>query len=89
MHYILRWEVPQAARKAAIDRFLTTGGAPPEGVTMVTRWHTADGDYGFAIVESEDGQALAKFAQEWNDLLPIDIRPALDDESLGAVLSSG
>jgi len=28
--------------------FLETGGAPPAGVKMLGRWHTADGAYGFA-----------------------------------------
>jgi hypothetical protein len=88
MLFIVRWEVPQAGRKAAIKRFLETGGAPPEGVKMLGRWHTADGEYGFAVAESDDVQAVAKWSLAWNDLLPMDVRPALTDEGLGAVLMS-
>jgi hypothetical protein len=88
MLFMVRWEVPQETRKTAIKRFLETGGAPPVGVTMIGRWHTADGAYGFAIAESDDVQAVSKWALAWNDLLPMDVRPALNDEGMGAVLMS-
>jgi hypothetical protein len=86
MLFMVRWEITQSVRKAAIDRFMKTGGAPPEGVKMVGRWHTADGDSGIAIAESADIQAIAKWALAWNDLLKMDVRPALDDQGLGAAL---
>ena len=50
---------------------------------MLGRWHTADGDYGFAIAESNDAQAVAKWSLAWNDLLSMDVRPALNDEDPG------
>lgn len=87
MLFIIRWDIPQIARKAAIERFLATGGAPPPGVTMLSRWHSADGAFGFAIADSTDAQALGKWALAWNDLLPMDVRPALNDEGMAAVLS--
>ena len=88
MLFIVRWEISQAVRKAAIDRFLKTGGAPPAEVKMLGRWHTADGAYGFAIAETDNVQAIGKWATAWNDLLPMDVRPALDDQGMGAVLTS-
>jgi hypothetical protein len=88
MLFIVHWTIPRENRQAAIQRFLDTGGAPPEGVTMLGRWHTADGEYGCAIAESDDPQALAKWSLAWNDLLPMDVRPALDDAGIGAVLTS-
>jgi hypothetical protein len=89
MLFIVRWEISQAVRKAAIERFLKTGGAPPAGVKMLGRWHTADGAHGVAIAESDDIQAMGKWSLAWNDLLPMDVRPALDDQGMGAVLTSG
>jgi len=88
MLFIVRWSIPQVARKVAIQRFIDTGGAPPEGVKMLSRWHSADGEFGFAIAESNDAQALSRWALAWNDLLPMDVRPAVNDEGLGAVLTS-
>ena len=55
---------------------------------MVSRYHSADGEYGFAIAEASDAVALGKWTMVWNDLLIIDTRPVLDDEGLGAVLQA-
>lgn len=88
MLFLVRWEINQTVRKAAIERFLKTGGAPPAGVKMLGRWHTVDGEYGVAIAESDDPQAMAKWSLAWNDLLPMDVRPALNDEGMGAVLTA-
>ena len=88
MLFIVRWEIHHSVRKAAIERFMRTGGAPPEGVKMVGRWHTAVGDSGIAIAESTDIQAVTKWALAWNDLLKMDVRPAIDDQGLGAALTA-
>jgi hypothetical protein len=88
MLFIVRWTIPQVSRKAAIQRFLETGGAPPAGVKMLARYHSTDGEFGFAIAESDDAQALARWTNAWNDLLPMDTRPAVNDEGLAAVLQS-
>ncbi len=48
MKFISSWSVPQGTFNAAVARFLETGGAPPEGVKMLGRWHGMDGK-GFAI----------------------------------------
>jgi len=89
MIFMVRYEIDQAHRKAAIERFLATGGLPPEGATLLHRWHSADGAYGVAIIETDDVQTVAKLSVDWNDLISIDARPALDDEGMGAVLTAG
>jgi hypothetical protein len=86
MLFMVRWEIDHSVRKAAIERFMKTGGAPPEGVKMIGRWHTSDGASGIAIAESTDIQAMTKWSLAWNDLLKMDVRPALDDQGLGTAL---
>ena len=86
MLFVLRWTIPHTSREDAIERFMETGGAPPDGVRMLCRYHSADGEYGFAIAEASDAVALGKWTIAWNDLLIMDTRPALDDEGLGAML---
>jgi hypothetical protein len=88
MMFITRWTVPHTSRKAAVQRFLETGGAPPAGVKMVARYHSSDGEFGFAISESDDAQALARWAMAWNDLLVLDTRPLVNDQGLAAVLQA-
>jgi hypothetical protein len=88
MLFITRFTVPHTSRKAAIQRFLETGGAPPAGIKMLARYHSSDGEFGFAISESDDVQALTRWANAWNDLLVLDTRPLVDDAGLAAVLQS-
>ena len=88
MLFITRFTVPHTSRKAAIQRFLETGGAPPAGIKMLARYHSSDGEFGFAISESDDVQALTRWANAWNDLLVLDTRPLVDDGGLAAVLQS-
>jgi hypothetical protein len=88
MLFVVRWTIPHTSREEAIGRFLRTGGAPPDGVKMLSRYHSADGEYGFAIAEASDAVALGKWTIAWNDLLIMDSRPVLDDEGLGLVLQS-
>src|SRR5258705_1209625 len=78
MKFISAWSVPQGTFNAAVARFLETGGAPPEGVKMLGRWHGMDGQ-GFAISESTDPKAMYRWTAQWADLLPLTVTPCLED----------
>jgi len=71
--------------RAAIDRFLATGGMPPAPAKLVGRWHGADAT-GVAIVESPDPKAVYEFCSTWFDQLQIRATPCLDDADTGAIL---
>ena len=88
MLFVVRWTIPHTSRQAAIDRFKETGGAPPAGVKMLARYHSSDGEFGFAVAETDDTRALGRWMNAWNDLLLVDARPAGTDEDLAAVLQS-
>ena len=59
MKYIVSWTLPQGTFNAAVARFLETGGAPPQGVKLLGRWHGMSGA-GFAITESDDAKAMLR-----------------------------
>ena len=61
---------------------------PPEGATLVSRYHNIDGTGGFAIVESLDSGALADYALDRNGLIEINITPLMDDETISKVLGA-
>ena len=71
-----------------IKQFMATGGMPPEGATLVSRYHNVDGTGGFAIVESSDAGALADYALDWNGMIEINITPLMDDETISKVLGA-
>jgi hypothetical protein len=74
------------ARDKTIEQFMKTGGMPPEGVELVSRYHNLDGKGEFAIIESTDPAALADYALDWNGLIKIEITAIMDDDTIGGVL---
>lgn len=73
-------------RDAVHQRFRQTGGVPPEEVTMVGRWHSADGNCGFLVAETDDATALSRWLQEWTDLISFDVTPVLTDEQFNQLI---
>lgn len=87
MKYIVSWTLPPASYSAAVARFLETGGAPPQGVEMLGRWHGMNGQ-GFAITESSDAKAMFLFQAQWADVIAITVTPCVEDADAGAVLAT-
>ena len=87
MKYIVSWTLPHGTFNAAVARFLETGGAPPEGVQLLGRWHGMSGA-GFAITESDDAKAMFQYQAQWADLLAMTVTPCLEDADAGQVMAS-
>lgn len=87
MTYVMTWTYPPERRDEIQARFKQTGGPPPEGAKMISRWHRIGGGQGVCIAETDDPVALAKWAQDWNDLMQFEIYPALDDQTAASVIS--
>jgi hypothetical protein len=88
MKFIVQWNGQPSAQQSSMERFMKTGGLPPENVTMLGRWHAIGAFHGFAIIETTDTGALAAWVTQWADLLSFTIAPALSDEELGAVMAA-
>lgn len=86
MIFKFSWTHSPTARDATIKKFVETGGMPPEGATMLSRYHNVDGTDGFAIVESDSPAALADYALDWNGMIQINITPLIDDETISGIL---
>jgi|TARA_B110000444_G_C18819876_1_gene587145 hypothetical protein len=88
MLFTFAWTHSTHARNTTIKKFMATGGMPPEGVKMISRYHNIDGSGGFAICETDDASALANWAMDWNGLIDVKITAIMDDETIGGVLGS-
>lgn len=88
MLFITQWQVRPGMRDQAIERFAKTGGQPPQGAKLLGRWHDTANGTGFAVSEASDAAVMARWALEWNDLMDMNVRPALNDEQFAAVLAS-
>lgn len=89
MNFMVTRTFSPDATNATLERFASTGGMPPDGVKMVSRWHSVASGRGFALAEADDPVAPSKWCHNWNDLLTFEIFPVLDDEQITAVLASG
>ena len=88
MLFKLAWTHCPEMRNTTIKRFMETGGMPPEGIAMLSRYHNVDGTGGFAICETDDAQALHNWSLDWTDLIKMEITLIMDDESVAGVLGS-
>jgi hypothetical protein len=87
MKYISHWKIPPSSIDAAIKKFLETGGAPPQGVKMLGRWHGMNGQ-GFAISESNDAKAMYEWYAQWANVMEITVTPCVEDAEAGPILAS-
>lgn len=53
---------------------------------MLGRWHSAEGNRGFFVAEATDAAAVAKWLQDWSDLLSFRVDPVLEDERFAEVI---
>jgi hypothetical protein len=88
MKFIVQWNGQPAAQQPAIERFVKTGGLPPDNVKLLGRWHAIGEFRGVAIVEATDTGALAAWVLQWGDVFSFEVAPALSDEELGAALAA-
>lgn len=86
MIFHVTYEISPERRNEAQKRFKQTGAPPPDGVKMLGRWHCAQGLKGFLIAESTDAAAIARFVQDWSDLLSFEVTPVMSDEELARVI---
>jgi len=69
-------------RDAAIARFKKTGGEPPSGVKLLSRWTAADFSGGYVLLEGDDATAITHFSLMWSDLLELRVVPVVEDTQL-------
>jgi hypothetical protein len=86
MLFHITYHLSPAQRNEAQKRFKETGAPPPAGVTMNGRWHCSQGLQGFLLAESSDAEAIARWMQEWTDLLTFEVTPVVTDEEIARVI---
>jgi hypothetical protein len=75
MKFISKYTIRPEHRNEAIKRFLEGGGQPPDGIKLISRWHSPSDRTGYSIVEADD-----------SDLLTIETSLVIDDEEFVKVL---
>ena len=86
MKYMISFPLDSATFKERVTRFLETGGAPPDGVKMLGRWHALSGSEAFVLAETDDPKGIYRWLTLWADLIEFDVVPVLDDPDAAAIL---
>ncbi len=88
MKFVTVWSYRPENRDQGQARFKQIGGdKPPAGIKLIGRWHALAGGKGVHVCECDDAMALAKWVQNWTDILSVEIYPAMDDEDAVKFLS--
>lgn len=87
MKFMLVYRFEASAYEAGTKRFLENQGAPPPGISLLARWHSAAGHRGFALAETNEAKALYAWVVGWADLVTFEILPVVDDAELSDVLT--
>ena len=87
MKVLSTWAVRPGAHKEAVSRFLSGGALPPQGVTLLGRWHKADASGGYSLYETDDPAALFATAAAWAEFLEIHSDLVVEDGDAAPVLA--
>lgn len=87
MLFIVSWSISPESRNSAVERFLRTGGQPPEGVSMRGRWHAVGRMTGIALADADDPAKLQAWLLDWNDLMHMEAYPVLTDEQAAPLMA--
>jgi len=87
---MLTWRVHQDKKQAAFESFsqMTVEDDKKdmgEKIRLIGRWHDLSQMTGVAICESDDAQAVASWALNWNKVLDVETVVVLDDEEARSV----
>jgi hypothetical protein len=88
MLFMVIYSLAPQHRDAGQARFKQTGGQPPEGARMLGRWHDVAGLRGWVLAEADNALPLARWTQDWSDLLDFQVVPLLTDEDFGKLLGA-
>jgi hypothetical protein len=90
MKFMVTWRVHPDKRHEALKVFskmTSADDAADRGpkIKLVGRWHDLARFTGVAICESDDAEAVAAWALNWNGVLDLEVVPVLDDDEAKAL----
>jgi len=84
MKFMLTWRVHPDKRQAAFSAFSQMNPQDDlkdmgDKIKLIGRWHDLSDFTGFALFETDDPQAMASWALNWNSVLDLKTVVVLDD----------
>jgi hypothetical protein len=88
MLFLMNFKTSLPTKRIGQARFKEVGGAnPPQAIQLIASYHYADGSGGCLVAETNDAIALTAWANQWADVIALDIRPVVSGEQMGQLLS--
>jgi hypothetical protein len=87
MKTMLVWSLRPGALREAAGRFLAGQAVPPDGITMLGRWHSVDLSTGWTLYEGDDAAAMYAGSAPWAELLDLKVHVVVEDADAGRVLA--
>ncbi len=86
--YMISWDLPMDNRDEAIERFVDGAALEaPEGISLVSRWHSVSGGRGWSVVETDDPAHIMDWLMNWSDIMSYEVEAVITDEVFGGLLS--
>jgi len=90
MKFMVTWRVHPDKRQAAFSAFSQMTAEDDrkdmgDKIKLIGRWHDLSQFTGVAICESDDAQAVASWALNWNNILDVQTVVVLDDQEARTV----
>jgi Protein of unknown function (DUF3303) len=87
MKVMLTWSAKPGKYAEAANLFLTGHAVPPDGATLLGRWHSLDIGTGFVLLETDDATLIFRNNAVWADILDIEASIVLEDSEAGPIIA--
>jgi len=87
MKVMVTWSAQSGQFSEAVSRFLAGQAVPPDGLTLLGRWHSVDIGSGFVLFETNDATLIYKNSVKWADVLDIQVSLVVEDNEAAPILT--
>lgn len=87
MKFLCYYEIMDGKAAETRTQFTTTE-EKWHGIELVARYHSANSRQGVVILETDNPEALASWAMQWDHSIRMDIHPCNDDDGAVAAIQA-
>ncbi|HTJ29292.1 MAG TPA: DUF3303 family protein [Acidobacteriaceae bacterium] len=87
MKFLSTWSIRPGCVETAVQRFLAGQAGSIPGLTVLGRWHKADGSGGFTLTETDNPSFVYEYVAKWIDVLEVHSSVVLEDAEAGPILA--
>ncbi len=86
MKFMVHWSLPVGSAKEAYRRLAAGGDMEGPDVEILGAWLSVSHCDGWAMIETDDPEAIAKWIYAWADINTHEVTPVIEGADIGRVL---